>query len=826
MATVTITQLPNSGALTGTEVLPIVQGNVTVQTTTQDVANLAGGGSIMAAGAGANSTLRVNNNNTASGPYSTVSGGQSNTIPEGISGVITSTFNRTYTGGNLNGTFSNISPTSTSSGLGSGATFYFEFFEGDLNFYLEIQLRGSNYVDNDTLTFNGTLFGGVSGTDNVTFQVNADSFGGSYSTIGGGQNNTILGFVGSIDGWYNSSFSGDLNGTFPNISPTSTLSGLGSGATFNFEFFEGNLNNINIQLGGSNYINGDTLTFNGTLFGGESGTDNVTLQISSSSSGGFSIIGGGEGNTTGTLGIVDNLYNLTYTGGNLDGTFSNRSPSSTLSGLGTGAEFEFEFIGGNLDDVNIQLGGSNYVAGDTLTFNGNIFGGESGVDDVTFQIETISSIGDHSTIGGGCYNTASGNCSTVSGGSFNTAYGNRSAVGGGRNNLAYGNCSTIGGGRENTISCSFSTIGGGRENTASGCFSTVSGGCYNTASGRYSTVGGGGSEDYTGNIASGNFSTVSGGGGYYDGNIASGNYSTVGGGGGNDEDSRNLASGRASTISGGEGNRAFGSHSTIGGGFYNTTISGYGGGYGGGYSSYSTIGGGQFNTTFSTYSTIGGGRGNSAGYYSTVGGGCYNTAGGFTGIITATDNLIYTGGNLNGTFSNISPTSTSSGDGTGAEFEFQFFNGGLNFYTILSGGSDYVNNDTLTFDGTLFGGESGTDNVTFQIYTGLIKGSTVGGGTYNLASGCYSIVGGGGGYGAGNTASGFHTGILGGRNNSTNGCNCAMIVGSCITAIATCTTHVNCLAIMDIPTTDPQIDCVVWNDNGILKISCVIPPIL
>jgi len=42
MATVTITQLPNSNALTGSEVLPIVQGDVTVQTTVQDIANLGG----------------------------------------------------------------------------------------------------------------------------------------------------------------------------------------------------------------------------------------------------------------------------------------------------------------------------------------------------------------------------------------------------------------------------------------------------------------------------------------------------------------------------------------------------------------------------------------------------------------------------------------------------------------------------------------------------------------------------------------------------------------------------------------------------------------
>jgi hypothetical protein len=44
MATIKISNLPSAGALTGTEVLPIVQSNVTSQTTVQDIADLAGGG--------------------------------------------------------------------------------------------------------------------------------------------------------------------------------------------------------------------------------------------------------------------------------------------------------------------------------------------------------------------------------------------------------------------------------------------------------------------------------------------------------------------------------------------------------------------------------------------------------------------------------------------------------------------------------------------------------------------------------------------------------------------------------------------------------------
>jgi hypothetical protein len=45
MANKKISQLTVAAPLTGTEVLPIVQGGVTVQTTAQDVANLGGGSS-------------------------------------------------------------------------------------------------------------------------------------------------------------------------------------------------------------------------------------------------------------------------------------------------------------------------------------------------------------------------------------------------------------------------------------------------------------------------------------------------------------------------------------------------------------------------------------------------------------------------------------------------------------------------------------------------------------------------------------------------------------------------------------------------------------
>jgi hypothetical protein len=764
MSNLSISQLPSSSGLTGTEVLPIVQSGTTVKTTVQDVANLG----IMAAGTGVGSTIRINNNNSALGPYSTISGGLNNIIPEGNIGTIFDYQNQVYSGNTLNGFFENISPSSTLSGLGSGATFNFQFFEGILD-YTNIQFGGSNYVNGDTLTFNGTLFGGISGIDNVTLQIDVENQGSTYSIIGGGQNNTIISVIGEITSVFNDSYTGNtLDGTFSNISPSSTSSSLGSGATFSFEFFEGSLNSVTIQLRGSNYVESNTLTFDGTLFGGTSGDDDVTLEISTTSQGGYTTIGGGEDNTTGILGIIDEFFNITYTGNSLNGNFSFRQPTSTSSGLGSGAFFEFQFFDGALNDVFIQNVGSDYVNGDTLTFDGTEFDGISGIDNVTLQINTISRIGEYSTIAGGSSNTSSScgstvggglgnralNCfSTVGGGCVNRACGSYSTIAGGYSNVTLGFNSTVGGGSDNT-SINNSTIGGGRNNTASCYSSTIGGGRFNTASGEDSTVGGG-----CGNRASNDCSTVGGGAR----NCVNGNYSTIGGG------FCNRVCGFGSTIGGGRINFAYGNRSTIGGGCCNYT-----------YNERSTIGGGSFNTALGQCSTIGGGNNNSvSGYLTTIGGGgcnialgeCSTIGGGYnnragisTGIINGYYNRRYLSLNLEGEFLNISPTSTLSGLGSGATFNFTFYSNDNYFdVTIQDGGSNYVNEDRLTFNGTLFSGVSGTDNVTFQIFTTTAGGhSTIGGGRYNTASGCNSTIGGGNN----NTVNTYSSTIGGGVNNS------------------------------------------------------------
>jgi hypothetical protein len=88
------------------------------------------------------------------------------------------------------------------------------------------------------------------------------------------------------------------------------------------------------------------------------------------------------------------------------------------------------------------------------------------------------------------------------------------------------------------------------------------------------------------------------------------------------------------------------------------------------------------------------------------------------------------------------------------------------------------------------------------------------GGYGNTVSGYSSFVGGG----SGNTASGYKSAILGGNQNIA-GTSEAMIVGSNITANRTCTTFVNNLSIMNIPTAAAGLpQGSVWANGTVLEI--------
>jgi hypothetical protein len=935
------------------------------------------GTSLYEVGSGTDSTQRVGVNNIAIGNCSAVLAGSGNTVisdfsfigggynnTAGFSGGVNSVYNETFTG-NIpsSGFYGSIPPSSTLSGLGSGSTFSFYFSTQTTLSNVYVDNQGSGYVSGDTLTFNGSNFGGVDITDNVTVQVN--TVGGSNIVIGGGQGNTAnrnsstisggilnksnancstigggccniiskdscystisggrrntgygcygtvsggrcneAGAYGTITGTYNQVYTGGtLNGTFSGgYGPTSTTSVYGDDALFGFVFNSGTLSSVKIVNGGNLYSGNDTLFFNGNLFpGGTTGVDDVTFQVNTSInnyatvgggrcntasgeystisggacntintnsqystigggddntilqgdvatisggenntisgdysfigggydnkitsscatiSGGFnntasgynSFIGGGENNVSGRNNFVSGINSSVYTGSTLNNTYGGISPTSTSSGTGSGALFSFDFVLGVLQGIQIQNGGSGYSNGETLYFNGGLFGGGSSpLDDVWLNIQTNNST--HTTVSGGYCNTSSGDYSTVSGGYRNTSSCYSSTVSGGINNTSSGNSSTVGGGLENTSSCCYSTVSGGRRNTSSGYHSTVSGGYNNTSSNCYSTISGGinninyGDQSFIGggccnivdltgdsllggvlnqitsspvplppvpvpsnghrtigggfaNLALGTFSVIGGG----QQNTASGCYgSTVSGGG------RNTSSGYYSTVSGGANNTSSGYYSTVSGGYCNTSSNCWSTVSGGrnnlSENQYDTIGGGLSNTTILSGgatggATISGGECNTSGnYYTFNGGGCRNVIlGEFSTIGGGQNNqnisglvqqVSFNSGNASAIPDNtysIYPT-TILGYGSGLQISFDVSGGSVSNVNVVNPGIRYEQGEQVLVSGDTIGGSSPANDLTFDLDNVVTSEfSFIGGGQSNTLVGQNSVVVGG-----------------------------------------------------------------------------------
>jgi hypothetical protein len=299
-----------------------------------------------------------------------------------------------------------------------------------------------------------------------------DGYNIRYTTIGGGLQNTTIGF-------------------------NSTISG-----------------------GRENTTGGETATIGGGFSNSASGTGaTVAGGIGDTASGFTATIGGGENNSAGGAAA-------TIGGGYMNST--SRS-YATISG---GAEntvvgSDYATISGGFQNLasgygaTIGGGENNSVSGGAATIGGGIDNSASGFIATVGGGWANSASSDHATVPGGVQNTASGDFATVGGGSNNTASGLAATVGGGGSNSAASFFATVGGGSRNSASYIYATIGGGENNSASGEGAAVTGGIRDTASGFTAAIGGG-----EGNTASGDRATVGGG----SNNTASGQYATVPGG--------------------------------------------------------------------------------------------------------------------------------------------------------------------------------------------------------------------------------------------------------------------------------------------------------
>ena len=373
------------------------------------------------------STYRILNGNSATGPYSTVSGGKNNAAgdPQDVTRE-----GSTISGGSDNKAYSDFS--TVAGGRNNEAGFSDNGFLGYGNFaiisggsdnlaagaFSTIAGGGNNRIISKFYEYN-TISGGT-----------GNSTAGTHSTVSGGESNTA--------GVNHSTVSGGKSNTAGGIS--STVSG-GEGNTTSDTHA-----NVSGGLGstaGSPYS---------TVSGGQY---NYSL-------GNSSVISGGSNNSIGT-----GLANFSVISGGLN----NRVPAS-FSGDG------YMVISGGLGNVAaanysvISGGQGNYATG----AHSVIGGGASN------QIDLNSS---YSTIGGGNSNKIySASNSVIGGGDSNriTSNAQRSGILGGQFNSITGTDSFIGGGTGNTISQARGVIAGGIGNTVSATGGAILGGSSNTVS--------------------------------------------------------------------------------------------------------------------------------------------------------------------------------------------------------------------------------------------------------------------------------------------------------------------------------------------------------
>jgi hypothetical protein len=434
--------------------------------------------------------------------------------------------------------------------------------------------------------------------DTAIIPVKGSNIGsGNYSTVGGGQCNTVSGYRSTIGGGLCNNVSGNYSSVVGGRCNTASgyYSTVGGGSQNTSSAF------YSIISGGSNNT---ASGFISTIGGGGGNT----------ASGNFSAIGGGYYNTA--SGIRSSIL-----GGQCNDTCS--FADSMIIGSNICATQACTTFTNCISAQNLTAGCFVSVAPNgvltnspTIPYAGSIMQIGAGTGSTERCGLSNQAVGNYSVVTGGKFNCAFGNFSTISGGIYNCTYSDFDTIAGGQNNITLACQSIIGGGSYNTTSGNDSTISGGKNNTSSSNFSIVGGGTNNTASALYSIVGGGSC-----NIASAEHSFVGGGyknnaicihsvisGGAY--NCVSSSYSSISGG------CFNLISGYQSSIVGGHSNCISNKYGFIGNGYINN-ITG----------TTSFIGGGRFNTISGNYGVIGGGDCNTAsGAYSFIGSGRLNIA--------------------------------------------------------------------------------------------------------------------------------------------------------------------------------------------------------
>ena len=265
----------------------------------------------------------------------------------GVSGDITGI---TFSGiaPQLDRTFTNVPYTSTTAG-GTGAVIDVQIT--GTTYTATFTNEGINYLPTETFTIAGTDLGGASPANDLTITID---------NIGGLGNVTVHTDTGVT---YNGN-------SLINIAGSNRIP---SGANFNISQNTDGAYIVDLNNPGSGYNVGQELTVSGTLFGGTSPANDITITIdtidtiAAGSILTFSIIGAGYV----PIGIYLNVA------------------GTNVPAIGTGAQIGVTRTNGTYTGFTIESAGIDYKIGDRLTVPGGALDGVSPLNDLNIRVTEI-----------------------------------------------------------------------------------------------------------------------------------------------------------------------------------------------------------------------------------------------------------------------------------------------------------------------------------------------------------------------------------------------------------------------------------------------------